>query len=59
MRRPAPEIARVVLQALRSGAPERRGLLRALPDVPAALRARRPVPPEVREQIRVLAGSAA
>jgi GT2 family glycosyltransferase len=59
MRRPAPEIARVVLQALRSGAPGRRGLLRALPDVPAALRARRPVPPEVREQIRVLAGSAA
>lgn len=54
MRHPAPEVARVVVDALRTGSPERRGLLRALPDVPAALRARRPVPPGVREQLRAL-----
>src|SRR3954470_9165141 len=40
MRQPAPEVARVVGRALRTGAPERRGLLHALPDVPAALRRR-------------------
>ncbi|WP_232796878.1 glycosyltransferase family 2 protein [Blastococcus atacamensis] len=57
MRQPAPEVGRVVLRALRTGTAERRGLLRALPDVPAALRSRRPVPVAVREQLRVLAGS--
>jgi GT2 family glycosyltransferase len=59
MRRPAREVAQLVLEALRSGAPERRALLRALPDVPAALSARRPLPPRVREQLRVLAESTA
>ncbi|RBY98168.1 glycosyltransferase family 2 protein [Blastococcus sp. TF02-8] len=57
MRRPLPEVFGVVVAALRGGAPERQGLLRALPDVPAALRLRRPVPAGVREQLRVLAGS--
>jgi GT2 family glycosyltransferase len=59
MRRPAPEVTQMVLDALRSGAPERRAILRALPDVPAALSARRPLPPGVREQLRVLAGGTA
>jgi GT2 family glycosyltransferase len=59
MRRTLPEVCRVIVQAVRTGGPERRGLLRALPDVPAALRRRRPVPPAVREQLRVLAESAA
>lgn len=54
MRHPAPEVARVVVQALRTGGAERRGLLRALPDVPAALRERKPVPAGVRDQLRVL-----
>jgi len=59
MRMPLPEVGLLVLRALRTGAPERRGLLRALPDVPAALSRRRPVPPAVREQLRVLAEAAA
>ncbi|SFL10158.1 glycosyltransferase family 2 protein [Geodermatophilus ruber] len=59
MRRPAPDVGRLVLQALRGGAPTRRALLRALPDVPAALRRRRPVPPAVRADLRLLAGDAA
>jgi len=59
MRRPLGEVGRVIVEAVRTGAPERRGRLRALPDVPAALRRRRPVPPAVREQLRVLAESAA
>ncbi|RBY78981.1 glycosyltransferase family 2 protein [Geodermatophilus sp. TF02-6] len=57
MRRPAPEVARLVGQALRAGGPERRALLRALPDLPAALRRRRPIPPAVRADLRVLAGA--
>jgi len=59
MRRPIAEVGRVVVEAVRTGAPECRGLLRALPDVPAALSRRRPVPPAVREQLRVLAESTA
>jgi GT2 family glycosyltransferase len=59
MRKPLPEVGLLILRALRTGAPERRGLLRALPDVPAALSRRRPVPPVVREQLRVLAADAA
>jgi GT2 family glycosyltransferase len=58
MRQPAPGIARVVVDALRGGTAERHGLLRALPDVPAALRERRPVPPQVRDQLRVLEAGA-
>ena len=59
MRQPVPEVGRVVLRALRTGTAERRGLLRALPDVPAALRSRRPVPDGVRADLRLLAGDAA
>jgi GT2 family glycosyltransferase len=58
MRHPAPDVARIVLQAVRAGGPERQGVLRALPDAAAALRMRRPLPPRVREELRVLAGSA-
>jgi GT2 family glycosyltransferase len=59
MRQPVPELGRVVLRALRTGTAERWGLLCALPDVPAALRSRRPLPVDVREQLQVLAGSGA
>ena len=38
---------------------ERRGLLRALPEVPAALRRRRVVPESIRADLRVLAEAAA
>jgi GT2 family glycosyltransferase len=56
MRQPAPEVARVVAAAVRAGRPERVGLLRALPDVPSALRHRRTIPPAVRADLRLLAG---
>ncbi|TFV53244.1 glycosyltransferase [Blastococcus sp. TF02A-35] len=59
MRQPLPEVGRVVLRAVRTGPAERRGLLGALPDVPAALRSRQALPAGVREQLRVLAGSGA
>ncbi len=58
MRRPWPEVGRLALTALRTG-PERRGLLRALWEVPAALRRRRVVPESVRADLRVLAEAAA
>jgi GT2 family glycosyltransferase len=58
MRRPLPEVAGLLVDAVRTGRPERLAILRALPDVPAALRRRRPVPRRVREQLRVLAESA-
>jgi GT2 family glycosyltransferase len=56
MRLPAPDVARLFAGALRSGRPGREGLLRALPDAPAALRRRRPIPPRVRTDLRRLAG---
>jgi GT2 family glycosyltransferase len=59
MRRPWSQVAGLVLRALRTGAPERRGLLRALPEVPAALRRRRVVPERVRADLRVLAEAGA
>ncbi|SDX62383.1 Glycosyltransferase, GT2 family [Geodermatophilus africanus] len=59
MRRPWAQVAGLVVEALRTGAPERRGLLRALPEVPAALRRRRVVPESVRADLRVLAQAAA
>lgn len=58
MRLPGPDVGRLLARALRS----RRGvegLLRALPDVPAALRRRNPVPAQVRAGLRLLAGDAA
>jgi GT2 family glycosyltransferase len=56
MRHPLPEAVRLVVGALRDGRPGREGVLRALPDVPAALRARRPLPPEVLADLRLLRG---
>jgi GT2 family glycosyltransferase len=56
MRLPAGDVARQAAGALRSGRSGREGLLRALPDVPAALRRRRPIPPQVRADLRLLAG---
>lgn len=57
MRLPWPDVRTQLARALRS----RRGLeglWRALPDVPAALRRRRPVPAQVRTDLRLLAGGA-
>ncbi|TKJ28874.1 glycosyltransferase [Blastococcus sp. CCUG 61487] len=59
MRLPAADLAAVLAGAVRSGRAGRTGLLRALPDVPAALRHRRPIPPRVRADLRLLAGEAA
>jgi GT2 family glycosyltransferase len=56
MRRPVADVAAVLAGALRAGRPGREGLVRALPDMPAALRRRRPVPPRVRQHLRLLAG---
>jgi GT2 family glycosyltransferase len=56
MRLPATDVARLLTGALRAGRPGVEGLLRALPDVPAAFRHRRPVPPQVRARLRLLAG---
>ena len=55
MRHSAPDTGRLLVDALRDGRSGREGLLRALPDVPAALRARRPLPPAVVADLRVLA----
>lgn len=59
MRLPAGSVAGVVARAVRAGRPGVEGLVRAVPDVPAALRRRRPVPADVLAQLRVLAGEQA
>ncbi|TQN42262.1 GT2 family glycosyltransferase [Blastococcus colisei] len=56
MRHQVPDVAGVVGTAVRSGRPGVEGLLRALPDLPAALRRRRPIPEQVRADLRTLAG---
>jgi hypothetical protein len=56
MRRPLPEVGSVIVQALRTGAPERLGLMHALPDLPRAVVRRRQIPPVVRADLRRLAG---
>ncbi len=56
MRLPVGDLARAVVAAVRAGAPERRGLRRAVPDLPAALRRRRRLPPSVLADLRLLAG---
>ncbi len=56
MRRPAPDIVRVLAGAARVGRPGVEGVLRAVPDLPAAVLRRRPVPPGVRRDLRVLEG---
>jgi GT2 family glycosyltransferase len=59
MRYPAADLAGVLATAVRSGRPGREGLVRAVPGLPAALRGRRPIPPEVRAAVRLLAGEPA
>ena len=54
MRLPAGEVAGVLTEAVRAGRPGLTGLGRALPDLPAALRRRRPIPPRVRADLRLL-----
>jgi hypothetical protein len=57
MRYPASELPRLLLGAVRAGEPGLRGLARAVPDVPAALRRRRPVPSAVWADVRRLAAA--
>ncbi|MGY1771105.1 glycosyltransferase family 2 protein [Blastococcus sp. SYSU D00813] len=57
MRLPAGDVARVALAALRAGTAERRGLVRALPEVPRALRRRRRAPEPVLAKRRLLEGA--
>jgi GT2 family glycosyltransferase len=57
MRLPVTDVIRVLLEAARTGRPGLEGLVRALPDVPAALARRRPIPPQVRADRRLLAGA--
>jgi len=54
MRYPATELPRLLRQAAAAGEPGRRGLVRAVRDVPGALRRRRPVPPQVWAEVRRL-----
>jgi GT2 family glycosyltransferase len=56
MRLPAGDVLRTVRAALRDGYRGWEGLARALPDVPAALRRRRPIPEAVRCDLRRLSG---
>jgi GT2 family glycosyltransferase len=57
MRLPWPEVVRQLGTAVRTPRGVQ-GLARALPDVPAALRRRRPIPQQVRSGLRVLAEGA-
>jgi GT2 family glycosyltransferase len=57
MRLPARDVAELVGQAVRSGRPGLTGLGRSVPDLPAALRRRRPVPSRVRADLRRLASA--
>jgi GT2 family glycosyltransferase len=59
MRLPATDVARVTARAARSGRSGWEGLLRAVPDAPAALLHRRSIPPQVRADRRRLASDAA
>jgi GT2 family glycosyltransferase len=56
MRHHVPELAGVLVGAVRAGRPGLEGLLRAVPDLPAAVVRRRPIPPRVRADLRRLAG---
>lgn len=55
MRHALPELAKVLREAAGSGRPGLEGLARAVPDLPAALRRRRSIPPRVRADLRLLA----
>jgi GT2 family glycosyltransferase len=57
MRYPAGALPGLLLQAVRAGRPGMRGLLRAVPDVPAALRRRRVVPAAVWADVQRLGGA--
>ncbi|MGY1634379.1 glycosyltransferase family 2 protein [Geodermatophilus sp. SYSU D01186] len=59
MRHPLPALPPLLASAVRAGRPGLRGLLRAVPDVPAALRGRHRVPDAVWSDVRLLAGDAA
>lgn len=54
MRHPVRDVAGMVVRAGLAGRPGIEGALRALPDVPAALLRRRPMPPQVHEALRRL-----
>jgi GT2 family glycosyltransferase len=56
MRHSAGDVVGALGAAARSGRPGLEGLARAVPDLPAAVRRRRPIPPAVRADLRVLAG---
>jgi len=58
MRAHLPDLADVLATAVRSGRPGIEGLLRAVPDLPAAVLRRRPIPPRVRTDLARLAGAA-
>jgi GT2 family glycosyltransferase len=55
MRHPAGDVGGLLVRAALAGRPGVEGLVRAVPDVPAALRHRRPMPSQVREGLRRLA----
>ena len=56
MRHSTGDLAGVLGAAARTGRPGLEGMARAVPDLPAALRRRRPIPPAVRADLRLLAG---
>jgi GT2 family glycosyltransferase len=55
MRASAPDLVGLLGSAVRAGRPGVEGLLRAVPDLPAAVVRRRPIPPGVRDDLRRLA----
>jgi GT2 family glycosyltransferase len=59
MRHGVTDVLGVLGAAVRSGRPGLEGLVRAVPDLPAALRRRRRIPAEVRADLRRLAGEPA
>ena len=58
MRAHLPDLACVLTTAVRSGRPGIEGLLHAVPDLPAAVLRRRPIPAHVRTGLARLAGGA-
>jgi GT2 family glycosyltransferase len=58
MRHPLADIAGVLGTAFRAGRPGVEGLVRAVPDLPAALLRRRSIPPQVRADLRLLTRNA-
>jgi len=56
MRFPVGDVAQVLARAVRTGRPGVEGLVRALPDVAAALRRRRTIPSDLRAELRRLQG---